>query len=126
MQKAKSHYDNLKVSRDAPQEVVRAAYRSLAQKYHPDRNQNSPEAVRIMGLINKAYEVLSDPAKRSDHDAWLQSVERNASTQKTWSFTYDVPGGATAKVKPSVKPKPRERVHESKIQEPVSNATGKK
>ncbi len=72
-----SHYDNLKVSRDAPQEVIRAAYKSLAQKYHPDRNDD-PQAPRILQIINAAYDVLSDPAKRAEHDSWLASQERDA------------------------------------------------
>ena len=55
-----THYDNLKVARDAPSEVIRAAYRALTQRYHPDRNPD-PEAARIMQIINRAYEVLSDP-----------------------------------------------------------------
>jgi hypothetical protein len=38
MAKIHTHYDNLKVSRHAPQEVIRAAYKALSQKYHPDKN----------------------------------------------------------------------------------------
>lgn len=72
-----TYYDNLKVSRTAPQEVIRAAYKSLAQKYHPDRNQGNNEAVRIMKLINEAYEVLSDPIKRAEHDQWIERQEKN-------------------------------------------------
>lgn len=64
MNKFQTHYDNLKVARTAPIEVIRAAYKSLSQKYHPDRNQNSAEANEIMRLINHAYEVLSDPIQR--------------------------------------------------------------
>lgn len=57
----RTHYDNLKVARDAPVEVIRAAYRTLSQKYHPDRNDGDPRAARIMVLLNKSYAVLSDP-----------------------------------------------------------------
>lgn len=66
----RTHYDNLKVSMDAPIEVIQAAYRTLAKKYHPDINKDNPEAARIMQIINAAYEVLSDPMKRAEHDAW--------------------------------------------------------
>ena len=38
MAKIRTHYDNLKVARDAPIEVIRAAYKSLCMKYHPDLN----------------------------------------------------------------------------------------
>lgn len=77
MQKPRTHYDNLKVARNAPQEVIRAAYKTLTQKYHPDRNPD-PSATRIMSLLNEAYEVLSDPSKRREHDAWIESAEQDA------------------------------------------------
>jgi curved DNA-binding protein CbpA len=70
-----SHYENLKVARDAPPEVIRAAYKTLSQKYHPDRHPGDPEAARIMTIINAAYDVLSDPIKRQAHDEWIASVE---------------------------------------------------
>lgn len=66
-----THYDNLKVSQDAPIEVIQAAYRSLAKKYHPDVYPAHPDAERIMRLINTAYEVLRDPVRRKEHDAWI-------------------------------------------------------
>lgn len=70
-----THYDNLKIARNAPPEVIRAVYRTLAQKYHPDRNPNDLEAARIMTIVNAAYEVLSDPVKRKEHDAWIAVKE---------------------------------------------------
>lgn len=75
MARIHTHYDNLKVARNAPQEVIRAAYKSLSQKYHPDRNSGSANANRIIQIINASYEVLSDPAKRREHDEWIARVE---------------------------------------------------
>lgn len=75
MKRVHTHYDNLKVARNAPQEVIRAAYKSLSQKYHPDRNPGNPDASRIMSLINTSYEVLSDPVKRKQHDEWIRQQE---------------------------------------------------
>ena len=75
--KIRTHYDNLKVSRDAPPEVIRAAYKSLTQKYHPDRNPD-PQAAKIMLHLNEAYEVLSDPEKRDNHDKWIRFEEWKA------------------------------------------------
>lgn len=69
-----SHYENLKVARDAPPEVIRAAYKVLAQKWHPDRNA-SPEATEQMRLLNGAYEALSDPIRRHHYDEWLEAEE---------------------------------------------------
>ena len=71
MPKFRHHYDTLKVSRDAPVEVIQGAYRSLARKYHPDVAGGSPEGEARMKAINEAYEVLSDPAKRAAYDRWL-------------------------------------------------------
>lgn len=73
-----THYDNLKVARNAPPEVIRAAYKTLSQKYHPDRNGNSENAIRIIQIINTAYEVLSDPIKRREHDEWIARTEAEA------------------------------------------------
>ena len=74
-----THYDTLKVSRDAPIEVIRAAYRVLSQKYHPDRHPADSAAAETMGLLNKAYEVLSDPERRHAHDVWIRQVEAESS-----------------------------------------------
>lgn len=76
MARVHTHYDNLKVARDAPPEVIRAAYKILSQKHHPDRNNNSKEAIRIIQLINTAYDVLSDPTRRREHDEWIARAER--------------------------------------------------
>jgi DnaJ domain len=69
-----THYDNLKVARNAPPEVIRAAYKTLSQKYHPDRNSDK-DAQKIMTIINASYDVLSDPIKRIAHDAWIAQQE---------------------------------------------------
>ena len=82
MAKVHSHYENLKVARDAPPEVIRAAYRSLSQKYHPDRNPGNSDASRIMVALNVAFETLSDPAKRQEHDQWIAASEANQSADQ--------------------------------------------
>lgn len=74
MAKVHTHYDNLRVTRDAPLEVIKAAYRALAQKHHPDVSA-SPDSLRVMKIINEAWEVLSDPLKRAEHDAWIAHEE---------------------------------------------------
>jgi hypothetical protein len=78
MPRIHTHYDNLKVARNAPPEVIRAAYRTLSQRFHPDRNPDDAEAARIMTIINSSYEVLSNPAKRRVHDQWIAEQERRA------------------------------------------------
>lgn len=70
-----NHYERLKVSQDAPPEVIRAAYRALATKLHPDRQgaDTGPDDVmhEQMAALNSAYEVLIDPKLRQDYDATL-------------------------------------------------------
>ncbi len=75
MPRVHTHYDNLKVTRDAPPEVIRAAYQALTKKHHPDKNPGDIGAQRVMALINAAYEALSDPARREQHDRWIRSME---------------------------------------------------
>ena len=76
-----THYDNLKVRRDAPVGVIKTSYRKLSQKYHPDRNPD-PGALEIMKLINQAWDVLSDPERRARHDRAIAALERRASVQR--------------------------------------------
>jgi len=83
-----THYDNLKVTRGAPAEVIKAAYRALSQRYHPDRNP-SPEAQRVMRLLNEAYAVLGDPVRRAAYDRELDAHERDESGS---SFAEAGPG----------------------------------
>ncbi|MFU8790377.1 MAG: J domain-containing protein [Methylobacter sp.] len=77
MAKFRTHYDNLNVSRNAPLNVIKAAYKALCQKYHPDKYTGGHEqALRIMKAINGAYAVLSDSGKRVEHDQWIARQER--------------------------------------------------
>ena len=78
-----THYDNLKVVRSAPPEVIKAAYRALSQRYHPDRNPG-PEAERVMRILNDAYAVLGDPERRAAYDRELAACER-APSSRAWT-----------------------------------------
>ena len=69
----RNYYDILQVSPDAEQEVIQAAYRRLARKYHPDVN-SGPGAAKRMREMNEAFEVLGDPRKRAEYDAELGLV----------------------------------------------------
>jgi DnaJ family protein B protein 11 len=66
----KSYYDILQVSKGASDEQIKRAYRKLALKYHPDKNQGNEEANKKFAEINNAYEVLSDSEKRSIYDRY--------------------------------------------------------
>jgi curved DNA-binding protein CbpA len=69
-----SHYENLKVPRNASHAEIKSAYRRLRSEHHPDRNKD-PRATQRMQIINEAWEVLSDPKKRAKHDADLARAE---------------------------------------------------
>lgn len=72
----KDHYRILGVIQDAEDIVIKAAYRALAQRYHPDKWPGSPaEATRRMSKINGAFVVLSDPKKRKRYDQSRASNE---------------------------------------------------
>lgn len=69
-----NYYDILEVSQNASKEVIKAAYKALAKRYHPDTNNGQPFRNGIdMVLINEAYEVLSDDIKRKKYDETLKS-----------------------------------------------------
>jgi len=65
---SKNYYEILGVSKTASDEEIKKAYRSLAKKYHPDLNQNNPEAAEKLKEVNEAFEVLSNKTKRSNYD----------------------------------------------------------
>jgi curved DNA-binding protein CbpA len=69
---AATYYDLLGVSRRARPDSVRAAYRKLAQQYHPDKLQGSARAQHVMAALNEAYAVLSDPQQRARYDEHIE------------------------------------------------------
>ena len=64
----KDYYDILGVTKKATPEEIKKAYRSLAMKYHPDRNQGDKTAEAKFKEASEAYQVLSDPKKKSSYD----------------------------------------------------------
>lgn len=80
--KIHTHYDTLKVARDAPPEVIRAAFKVLAQKYHPDKFSGSDDATKMMQLINESYAVLIDPALRAEYDSRISEQELDGARTK--------------------------------------------
>lgn len=72
-------YERLGLSRDADTEAIKKAYRKLALKYHPDRNDGSKEAEERFKEVTEAYEVLRDPEKRAVYDRYgEQGLKRGA------------------------------------------------
>jgi curved DNA-binding protein CbpA len=71
-------YEILQVSPKAEPEVIQAAYKALARKYHPDHHPDKALAQQKMIRINEAYEVLGDPERRRRYDAGLEGSRRMA------------------------------------------------
>jgi uncharacterized protein YjbI with pentapeptide repeats len=76
-----SLYEILQVRLDASPEVIKAAYKTLTAKYHPDRD-SSKEAARAFAEIQRAFEVLSDPVRRRQYDM-NPSANRTATAEPT-------------------------------------------
>ncbi len=77
----KDYYRILQVDPSAEPEVIDAAYRRLARKYHPDSNP-SPDAMRRMQEINEAYEVLRDPMRRAEHERQRRARTADTSAEE--------------------------------------------
>lgn len=99
----KDYYSILGVSRDASDKEIKAAYRRLARKYHPDVNPGDKTAEEKFKEVSEAYEVLSDKEKRSRYDQFGQYWEQAGAGASApggpgpgWdSFTFDFGDFAT-------------------------------
>ena len=73
-----NHYVALGLDRRCTTEQVRAAYRLLAKRHHPDLNQGSPEAGARTQALNAAHEILTDPERRLAYDRELAAEKKSA------------------------------------------------
>ncbi|MEY8232271.1 DnaJ domain-containing protein [Oscillospiraceae bacterium 50-16] len=87
-----TYYDLLEIKPDASPEIVRAAYKAQAKKYHPD--SQSTGDTEHMKKINEAYEVLSDPERRAAYDRDLK--ERRAGTGQEGQTANNADGQSQA------------------------------
>jgi DnaJ-class molecular chaperone len=92
----RTHYDNLKIARhNASDTIIRAAYKALIQKYHPDKFDGSiQEALRITKIVNHSYEILINPEKRAKHDLWINEQEAKFK-KKFENINFGVTGKTT-------------------------------
>jgi curved DNA-binding protein len=74
MQNVRNYYEILGVSKNAPADEIKQAYRTLARRYHPDRNPGNKAAEEKFKDINEAYEILSDQTRRLQYDSQNKKV----------------------------------------------------
>ncbi|HEX5149175.1 MAG TPA: DnaJ domain-containing protein [Candidatus Limnocylindrales bacterium] len=79
MADAPDPYKVLQVDSEAEDEVIQAAYRRLARKYHPDTAEGTEAAAR-MAAINAAWELIGEPAARAAYDRSRKSTAADATT----------------------------------------------
>ena len=78
MAEKRDYYEVLGVGKDASESDLKKAFRSLARKYHPDKNPEDSEAEHLFKEVQEAYAVLSNPDQRRQYDM----------------FGHDSPGGS--------------------------------
>ena len=68
MAEKRDYYEVLGIEKGASEEEIKRAFRKMALKYHPDRNQGDKEAEEKFKEVNEAYSVLSDPELKKKYD----------------------------------------------------------
>lgn len=68
------YYKTLGVSPDATEDEIRKAYKKLAIRWHPDKNQNKEEAEEKFKAISEAYSVLGNKEKRKEYDGYCNGI----------------------------------------------------
>lgn len=90
----KDYYNTLGVSKNASADEIRKAYRTLAKKYHPDRNPNNKTAEEKFKQVQEAYDVLGDETKRKQYDQMRDGVFTGFGPGGFQGYTTR-PGGGT-------------------------------
>ncbi len=85
----RDYYEILSISRSASGDEIKSAYRKLAMKYHPDKNQGDKEAEEKFKEIAEAYAVLKDPEKKARYDRFGHEGLSGAAGAGAGGFGFD-------------------------------------
>lgn len=94
----RNYYEILEVAKNASPEVIEKAYKTLIKKYHPDLQpeEQKKDAENKVKLINEAYDILSNPAKKSEYDNKLQQIEHQKEIEMQKQVQNYHPNSASA------------------------------
>ena len=120
MPDAPDPYKVLQVDPEAEDEVIQAAYRRLARKYHPDLAETA-EAASRMAAINAAWERIGEPAARTAYDA-ERAADRRAAGRGRDSFDPAAPRGSGLPQRPSAASRPATPPPPAKPREPEATS----
>jgi curved DNA-binding protein len=111
----RDYYKTLGISKTATEKEIKAAYRKLARKHHPDMNQGKKDSEAKFKEINEAHEVLSDPEKRRRYDTlgenWqsFQAPQNPRSRSQRTTINIELSdGGSRRRVEVKIPPGVRE------------------
>lgn len=89
-----NHYNTLGIAPNATDDEIKKIYRSLAMRFHPDRNP-APGAEARFKSITKAYEILSDPVKREEYNQSVNHriiLDAEAEAYQLWRSVFNLHG----------------------------------
>ncbi|MEL7314594.1 MAG: J domain-containing protein [Cyanobacteria bacterium J06559_3] len=89
MQNFRNYFELLGVTQEASLEDVKRAYRQLARKYHPDLNPGDKDAEERFKMLGEAYEVLSDPEKRSQYEEYSSFWKQKGFRRRAGKFSFN-------------------------------------
>ena len=110
----RDYYEVLGIDRNADDKTIKAAYRKLAMKYHPDKNPDNENAEEKFKEISESYSVLSDPDKKNKYDQFgfidSSQVTFHHSTVDIFSHFEDIFGDMFGRRKEPQGPRPGEDI----------------
>ncbi|HJU78225.1 MAG TPA: DnaJ domain-containing protein [Nitrososphaeraceae archaeon] len=82
------YYRALELSKDASMDEIRKSFRTLALKYHPDKNKDEDSKEKFMKIV-EAYEVLSDVSRKKNYDELITIKKNKPKYDFTWTPSAD-------------------------------------